>query len=167
LFDARFHRGRCPDYFYQLDNECVYLATNGKIYSWNQVQHVCSRQVARLLSKQTSFAIGQEMIRPMNGVRQFILNTPEKTKLLEALYRDYDELNYAVRLLSDYETLNRCDDEHEDHWPSYCFSPHVSNGTCFEASDIGSNHVCIRQVDCDKTELRLACEFTLPGLLCI
>jgi hypothetical protein len=92
------------------------------------------------------------------------LNTPEKTKILEALYRYHEELNYAVRLPSDYNTLHRCHDGKEDNWPQYCENPQGPNATCFEASELGSNTICLRQTDCDTRGSRLACEYTLRGL---
>ena len=103
-------------------------------------------------------------MRPTRGVRQLTLNTPEKTKILAALYRDYDELNYAVRLPSDYHTLTRCSDRHDDHFPQFCQKPNNSTRVCFETSGIGFDHICLRQIDCDTDRVRLACEFTLPGL---
>jgi hypothetical protein len=163
-FDAQFYRGRCPERFYQVGDECLYFATDGKRYSWHQAQRVCARQVARSLERQTSFVVGQPNVKPTKGVRQFILNTPEKTKILEALYREYDELNIAVRLPSDFNTLNRCRNGKENNWPQYCTNPAGPNVTCFETSELGSNNICLRQIDCTKRYSRLACEFTLPGL---
>lgn len=163
-FDAQFHRGRCPDYFYQLDNECLYFATSGKIYAWQQAQKACEQKVAQLTARQAAFAIGQSKLRPIPGIRQLILNTPEKTKILEAIYREYDEVSYAVRLPSDLNPAHRCNDGQEDHWPQYCQNPtQGSNTTCFDTSELGSDHICLRQVDCAKPYLRLACEYTLPG----
>ena len=110
-FDAQFQRGRCPDRFYQIGDECLYFATDGKRYSWHQAQRVCARRIARSLERQVPFVIGQPTVKPTKGVRQLILNTPEKTvKILEALYREYDELHIAVRLPSDFHTLHRCRD---------------------------------------------------------
>ncbi|CAF1041144.1 unnamed protein product [Rotaria sordida] len=161
-FNAQFSRGRCPDRFYQIGDECLYFGTDGRKYSWHQTQRICTIRIARLL-QQTTFTIGQVNIKPNKGVRQLILNTPEKTKILEGLYREYDELNFAIRLPSDYNTLNRCHDDKEDDWPQYCVNPHNSNATCFETSGLDSNNICLRQIDCDKKYLRFACEFTLPG----
>ncbi|CAF3027781.1 unnamed protein product [Rotaria sp. Silwood2] len=162
-FDAQFYRGRCPDYFYQIGDECLYFGTDGKKYSWYQTQNICAIRIARLLEHQAKFVIGGINIKPNKGVRQLILNTPEKTKILEALYREYDELNFAIRLPSDYNTLQRCHDGKEDNWPQYCVNLDSSNGTCFETSGLDSNHICLRHIDCDIRYLRFACEFTLPG----
>ena len=105
-------------------------------------------------------------MKPTKGVRQLILNTPEKTKILEALYREYDELSFAVQLPSDYNTLHRCHDGKEDNWPQYCTKPHdLSNTACFETSELGSNNICLHRTNCNQRYSRLACEFTLPGLL--
>lgn len=161
-FDAQFRRGRCPDQFYQLGDECVYFATDGRRYSWRQAQRVCARRVARSVQRQTSF-VGQPIVKPTNGVRQLMLNTPEKKKILEALYREYEEVNVAVRLPSDFRTLHRCNDGKDDHWPSFCTTQNNSNATCFETSELGSNNICLRQIDCVQRLSRLACEFTLPG----
>lgn len=163
-FDAQFRRGRCPEYFYQLGDECVYLGTDGRRYSWRQAQRVCARRVARSLQRQTSLS-GQPFTKPTRGVRQLILNTPEKKKILEALYREYEELNVAVRLPSDFQTLNRCNDGKEDHWPSYCTTSEYPNATCFETGELGSSNICLRSIDCVQRSSRLACEFTLSGLL--
>ena len=163
-FDAQFYRGRCPDRFYQVGDECLYFGTDGRKYSWHQAQRVCARQIARLLDRQTSITIGQSNMKPTKGVRQLILNTPEKTKILEALYREYDELNTVVRLPSDYNTLHRCHDGKEDNWPPYCINPDNHNATCFETNELGSSNICLRQIDCNQRHSRLACEFTLPGL---
>ncbi|CAF1243048.1 unnamed protein product [Adineta steineri] len=162
-FDAQFQRGQCPDHFFQIGNECLYFATDGKKYSWYQAQRVCIRQITRSLERQTSFVLGKTFIQPTKGVRQLILNTPEKTKILQALFREYDELNYAIQLPTDYNTLQRCHDDKEDYWPNYCVKPESPNATCFETSELGSNHICLRQINCNKRYSRLACEFTLPG----
>ena len=164
-FDAQFHRGRCPDYFYQLGDECLYFATDGKIYSWAQAQKACEQKVTQLTGRQTAFTLGQSKARSIRGVRQLIVNTPEKTKILNAIYREYDELSYAVRRPSDLNPLHRCNDGQEDHWPQFCENPTAANATCYETSELGSDHICLRQVDCAKPYLRLACEFTLPGLI--
>ncbi len=163
-FDAQFYRGRCPNRFYQLGNECLYFATDGKIYSWHQAQRLCARRIVRSLERQASFVNSQLNMKSIKGVRQLILNTPEKTKILEALYRDYEELNTAIRLPSDFNTLHRCHDGKEDNWPKYCTNPEGPNATCFETSEVGSNNICLRQIDCNQRNSRLACEFTLPGL---
>lgn len=164
-FDAQFRRGRCPDRFYQVGDECLYFATDGERYSWNQAQRVCARRVARQLQQQPAFSVDQANMKPTKGVRQFILNTPEKTKILEALFREYDELHVAVRLPADFNTLRRCRDGKEDNLPLYCSTPDDANATCFETSELGSNNICLRQTQCTKRRSRLACEFTLPGLL--
>lgn len=103
-------------------------------------------------------------MQPTNGVRQLVLNTPEKTEILRALFRDYQEQNFAVRLPFDYNTLQRCQDGQDDKWPYPCSNSPV-NSTCFETTAHGQADICVREVDCDKKYLRLACEFTLPGLL--
>lgn len=103
-------------------------------------------------------------MKPTKGVRQLILNTPEKIKILDALYREYDELHVAVRLPSDFNTLQRCHDGKADNWPQYCTTPDNANATCFETSDLNSNNICLRQIPCTKRRSRLACEFTIPGL---
>ena len=162
-FDAQFHRGRCPDYFYQLGDECVYFSTAGKVHSWQQAQHLCATRIARLLQRSTSFVNGRSHLKPSQGVRSFILNTPDKSRILEALYREHDEVNYAVHLPADFHSLHPCVDGKEDHWPQYCHNPHGPNVTCFESSELGSDRVCLRPTDCDQYNLRLACEFTLPG----
>ncbi|CAF1031984.1 unnamed protein product [Adineta ricciae] len=163
-FDAHFQRGQCPYRSYQINNECVYFSTEGPIYAWHQAQRLCARQIRRLLEQHTFSVINQNRTKPIANVRQLILNTPEKTKILQALFRDYDELHYAVQLPSDYNTLQRCKDGKEDYWPQYCVNQNnTSNSTCFEANDSGGNHICIRQIDCYERNFRLACEFTLPG----
>ena len=164
-FDAQFYRGQCPDRFYQLGNECVYFGTDGKRYSWQEVQHVCVERVARFLERRATFISGEIPIKPTKVLRQLILNTPQKTKILEALYQHFNELNFAVRIPSDYNTLHRCHDDKEDYWPQYCINPKFSNATCFETNQLGSNNICLSEIDCNKPTLRFACEFTLPGLL--
>ncbi len=163
-FDAQFRRGRCPDRFYQVGDECLYFGTDGERYSWHQAQRVCARRIARQLQRQKSFVVEQSNMKPTKGVRQLILNTPEKTKILEALYREYDELHIAIRLPSDFNTLHRCHGGKEDNWPQYCTNPEGPNATCFDTSELGSNHICLRQIQCHERRSRLACEFTLPGL---
>lgn len=162
-FDAQFYRGRCPDRFYQVGEECLYFGTDGRMYSWQQIELVCRINVSRLLERQVPYPNGQINIKPKNGVRQLILNTPEKAKILQALHLHYDELQYAVRLPSDYDKLNRCHDDQDDNWPHYCSKPESPNATCFETNGIGSNDICVRQINCDIRYLRVACEFTLPG----
>lgn len=158
-FNTQFKRGQCPHPFYQLDNECVYFSADGKIYSWKQAEHECSRRIARLLDDHPN-------LRPVRGVRQLVLNTPEKTKIFQALYRKANEQNFAVRLPSDYNTLPRCSDEKDDKWPQYCASTQNANATCFETISHGKNKdICLREITCHFEHLRLACEFTLPGLL--
>ena len=165
-FDAHFQRGQCPARFYQIGNECVYFATDGKRYSSYQAQRVCARRTARLLERQTVLGNDQNKVRPSRGVRQFILNTPEKTKILQSLFRDYEEVNFAVHLPADYNTLQRCNDGKEDYWPHYCGSLEGSNATCFETSELGFSNICLRQIDCNRRSSRLTCQFTLPGLSC-
>jgi hypothetical protein len=158
-FDAHFHRGRCPHRFYQLGDECVYFSTEGKIYSWKQAERECSRHVARLLHDHSN-------LQPVGGVRQLVLNTPEKTEIFRALYRKEHQQNFAVRLPSDYNTLTRCRDGIDDKWPEYCTPTQDTSSTCFETISHGQhNDICLREVECRHEHLRLACEFTLPGLL--
>ena len=157
--NAQFKRGHCPHQFYQLDNECVYFSTDGKIHSWKQAERECSRRIARLLDDHPN-------LRPVRSVRQLVLNTPEKTKIFRALYRKANEQNFAVRLPSDYNTLPRCRDEKDDKWPQYCASTQDKNSTCFQTISDGKNKdICLREVTCHFEHLSLACEFTLPGLL--
>lgn len=164
-FNAQFQRGRCPNRFYQLGDECVYLSTDGKIYSWKQTERACSRRISRLLDDQSSSNINQPNMQPDKGVRQLVLNTPEKTELFRALSREYDEHNFAVRLPSDYNTLQRCLDGKDDKWPHYCTDTQNTSATCFETTSHGQNNdICLREVQCNSKYLRLACEFTLPGL---
>ncbi|CAF3210107.1 unnamed protein product [Rotaria socialis] len=162
-FDAQFYRGQCPDRFYQIGNECLYFGTDGRKYSSHQIESVCAIQIARLVKRQTTFVVGQVNIKPKKGVRQLVLNTPEKWKILEVLYREYDELNFAVRLPADYDKLSRCHDDKDDNWPQYCISLHSPNATCFETNVAGSNDVCLGRINCDTRHSRLACEFTIPG----
>ncbi|CAF1545867.1 unnamed protein product [Rotaria magnacalcarata] len=162
-FNAQFYRGQCPDRFYQIGNECLYFGTDGRKYSPHQIEYVCATQIARLVERQTTFVIGQVNIKPKKGVRQLVLNTPEKGKLLEALYREYDELNFAVRLPSDYDKLNRCHDDKDDNWPQYCINLYSPNATCFETNGQGSIDVCLGRINCALRHSRLACEFTIPG----
>ncbi|CAF3558782.1 unnamed protein product [Rotaria sp. Silwood1] len=162
-FDAQFNRGRCPDRFYQIGNECLYFGTDGKKYSWNQIQNICAKRIVRLLKQPKQFVNSEVNIKPKKGLRQLILNTPEKTKILEYLHREYEELNFAIRLPSDYNTLQRCHDGKEDNWPQYCINQDSSNGTCFETSVLASQRICLHQIVCDIRSVRLACEFTLPG----
>jgi hypothetical protein len=158
-FDAKFQRGRCPDRFYQLRDECVYFSADGKIYSWKQAQRECSRRIARLLDDHPH-------LQPIRGVRQLVLNTPEKTEIFRSLHRKHHEQNFAVRLPSDYNTLPRCSDGKDDKWPQYCKPTQDESSTCFETiSHSENNDICLREVDCHFGYLRLACEFTLPGLL--
>jgi hypothetical protein len=108
----------------------------------------------------------QPNMQPTKGVRQLILNTPEKTELLRAMSQEYDEQNFAVRLPFDYNILQRCHDGKDDKWPHYCTNPQNVNATCFETitHGTGTNDICLREVGCQARYLRLACEFTLPGL---
>jgi hypothetical protein len=164
LFDTQFQRGRCPHRFYQLGDECVYLATDGKIYSWKQAERACSRRIARMLNDQSWSTSDQPNMQPTKGVRQLVLNTPNKTELFRVLYREYEEQNFAVRLPLDYNTLQRCRDGKDDKWPYYCTDSQSTNSTCFETTASGQNDICLREVECTARYLRLACEFTLPGL---
>lgn len=132
---------------------------DGKIYSWKQAQHECSRRIARLLDDHPN-------LQPVRGVRQLVLNTPKKTEILRALYRTADEENFAVRLPSDYNTLPRCRDGRDDKWPQYCTSTQDADSACFETvSHDKRNDICLQEVGCHIEHLRLACEFTLPSLL--
>ena len=106
---------------------------------------------------------GQPNQQPTKGVRQLVLNTPEKTDFLRAMNNEYNEQNYAVRLPSDYDTLTRCRDGNDDRWPDYCANTPRTNQTCFETFSPSGKDLCLRQVECDREYLRLACEFTLPG----
>ena len=109
--------------------------------------------------------LNNQICNQLNGVRQFTLNTPEKTEILRALFREYNEQNFAVHLPADYNTLERCHDGQDDKWPHYCSGVPSTNSTCFETIEHGQNDICLRQVECRARYLRLACEFTLPGLL--
>jgi len=162
-FDTEFSQGRCPRRFYQLGDECLYLGTDGKDYAWKNAERICARRIARLLDEPSAANPDQPNMQPTKGVRQLVLNTPEKTELLRAIYRDYNEHNFAVRLPFDYNTLQRCHDGKDDKWPHYCSDSQHSNSTCFETVIHGSNDVCLHGVECNKRHLRLACEFTLPG----
>lgn len=125
---------------------------------------MCTTQIARLLTRQTPLILDQSNLFSTRRVRQLILNTPEKAKILEFLYRDYDELNYAIRLPVDFLTFTRCSDRHDDHLPQFCQKPTNSTDVCFETSGLGFDHICLNQINCDNNFVRLACEFTLPGL---
>lgn len=160
-FDTQFSRGRCPDRFFQLGDECVYFSAEGKIYSWQQAERVCQKRVARMLD--ISPNTNQPNMQPTRGVRQLVLNAPEKTDILRAFFQEYSEQSYAARLPSDYNTLRRCHDGQDDKWPHYCNSNVSPNATCFETISNSPTDICLREVDCDKRYLRLACEFTLPG----
>jgi len=103
-------------------------------------------------------------MQPTKGVRQLVLNTPEKTEILRAFSGVYQEQNFAIRLPSDYNTLQRCRDGQDDKWPYFCPNSQYANSTCFQTISAGSNDICIQEVDCNARNLRLACEFTLPGL---
>jgi hypothetical protein len=116
-----------------------------------------------MLDQQSWNSANQPNIMPTKGVRQLVLNTPEKTEIFRALFREYNEQNYAVRLPSDYNTLERCRDAKDDNWPYYCTNPKDSNATCFETVSQGTDDICLREIECRKNYLRLACEFTLPG----
>ncbi|CAF0867774.1 unnamed protein product [Adineta steineri] len=107
--------------------------------------------------------LNQPNMTPTKGVRQLVLNTPEKTEIFRALFREYNEQNFAIRLSSDYNTLRRCHNIKDDKWPQYCINPKYSNATCFETVSNGPNDVCVREVECKQRYLRVACEFTLPG----
>ena len=162
-FDGQFSHGLCPKPFYQLGDECLFFSIDGKVFSWQQAERVCSFRVAALLDYQLSLNTDPQTIKPTNGVRQLVLNTPGKTEILRALYREYSEQNFAVRLPLDYNTLRRCQDGKDDRWPYYCTNTHA-NATCLEAVSHDSDDICLQQVDCSVRHLRLACEFTLPGL---
>jgi len=116
-----------------------------------------------MLDPQSWNSANQPNTVPTKGVRQLVLNTPEKTEIFRALFREYNEQNYAVRLPSDYNTLERCRDAKDDKWPHYCTNPKDSNSTCFETISQGADDICLREVVCKQDYLRLACEFTLPG----
>ncbi|UJR31295.1 hypothetical protein I4U23_018793 [Adineta vaga] len=163
LFDTQFPRGRCPERFYQSNQECLYFSTDGKIYSWNEAERICARRVARMLNKHSQSDMSQPNMTPTKGVRQVVLNTPEKTEIFRALFREYNEQNFAIRLPSDYNTLTRCFDGKDDKWPQFCTNVPYSNQTCFETVSNGPNDLCLREVECRQRYLRVACEFTLPG----
>ncbi len=163
VFETQFSRGRCPRNFYQLGDECVFFANDGKSYASRRVDNVCTRRIAGLLNEPSSSNPDQPNMQPTKGVRPLVLNTPGKTEILRAFYRDYQEQNFAIYLPSDYNTLQRCRDGQDDKWPEFC--PNTQrNSTCFETISNGPNDICIREVDCNARSLRLACEFTLPGL---
>jgi len=163
VFENQFNRGRCPQRFYQVGDECIYFANDGKAHPWKRVDNLCSRRIARLLEEPTSGNSEQPNMKPTKGVRQFVLNTPAKTEILRALLREYQEQNFAVRLPSDYNTLVRCQDGMDDKWPRFCPGFQPTNSTCVETTTDGTNEICLREVDCNAKNLRIACEFTLPG----
>lgn len=162
-FDNQFSTGRCPRRFYQLSNECVYFATDGKSYSWRQVDRVCSSRIANLLDEPSASNLEQPNMQPTRGVRQLTLNTPEKTEILRALFRDYNDQNFGIQLPDDYVTLARCQDGQDDRWPQFCPNNQYNKSACYETVSTGSNDICLQQVDCRSRYLRAACEFTLPG----
>lgn len=162
-FENEFSRGRCPHRFYQLGNECIYFANDGKTHAWRRANELCSNRIGSILNDPAAGNSEQPNMQPTNGVRQLTLNTPEKTEILRALFRDYQEQNFAVRLPSDYQTLARCYDGQDDKWPQFC-SNSPQNSSCFETFSSETNDICLRTVDCNSRYLRLTCEFTLPGL---
>jgi hypothetical protein len=107
----------------------------------------------------------QPNMTPTKGVRQVVLNTPEKTELFRVIFRDFNEQNFAIQVPSDYNTLPRCYDGKDDKWPQICMNSQYSNSTCYETTQFGENDICLRPVDCHQQYLRAACEFTLPGLI--
>ncbi|CAF0860207.1 unnamed protein product [Adineta ricciae] len=163
VFETLFPRGRCPERFYQSGQECLFFSTDGKMYSWNEAERMCARRVARMLNKHSQSDLNQPNMTPTKGVRALVLNTPEKTEAFRALFREYNEQNYAVRLPSDYHTLSRCLDGKDDKWPRLCTNAPYSNSTCFETVSNGPNDLCLREVECRQRYIRVACEFTLPG----
>jgi hypothetical protein len=163
-FHTQFPHGRCPDEFYQLGDECLYFPNDGKIYSWRQTERVCIKRIARMLSQLPPSNNAQPNLNPTKGVRQVVLNTPQKTELFRALFKELNEQNFAVRLPSDYNTLQRCHDGKDDKWPHFCTNSQYSNSTCFETTYHTANDICLRGVECHQQYLRAACEFTLPGL---
>ncbi|CAF2235851.1 unnamed protein product [Rotaria magnacalcarata] len=162
VFDSQFSRGRCPERFYEIGDECLYFSIDGKIFQWQQAQHICERRVGPIL-EQPSNNPSQPNMKPTRGIRQLVLNTPEKTEILRAFFREYDEQNWAVRLPFDYNTLQRCQDGKDDKWPQFCENRPPSNSSCFETITTGQDDICLQEVICNKRYLRLACEFTLPG----
>ncbi|CAF2623072.1 unnamed protein product [Rotaria sp. Silwood2] len=162
-FDAQFPRGRCPERFYQIGEECLYFSIDGKIYSWQNADRICARRIGNILEQQSSSNPDQPNMKPTKGVRQLILNTPEKTEILRAFSQEYNEQNFAIRLPSDYNTLQRCNDAQDYKWPFYCANTQNTNSMCIEDTSNGANDICLREVDCNQRYLRLACEFTLPG----
>ncbi|CAM4922556.1 unnamed protein product [Rotaria socialis] len=161
-FDSQFSRGVCPERFYQLGDECLYFSIDGKIFQWQQAQHICERRVGPILEQPWSNP-DQPNMKPTKGVRQLVLNTPEKTEIFQALFREYSEQNWAVRLPLDYNILQRCQDGKDDKWPQFCEKRSSFNSSCFETTSSGQDDICLREVVCNKKYLRLACEFTLPG----
>ncbi|CAF5212724.1 unnamed protein product, partial [Rotaria magnacalcarata] len=156
----QFPRGRCPEGFYQSGDECLYFAVDGNCFSWQQAHCICSQRVDRLLKRVSES--GQTIIKPAKGARQLVLNTPDKMKILRAFLQKYKQANYGVNVLYDFNTLSRCYDGIDEDWPEYCEDNSYSNSTCFETASNGKNNICLREIPCDDTYLRVACEFTLP-----
>jgi len=164
-FDTQFTTGRCPQRFFQVGDECLFFATDGKSYSWTDAERLCRGRIGRMVDQwaESSATANQPNIKPTLGVRQLVLNTPEKTDILRALYQIYGEENFAIRLPNDYNILRRCSDGQDDRWPHYCNSIVGFNQTCFETKADSQTSICLRDVTCGNRYLRLACEFTLPG----
>lgn len=162
--EDEFPSGLCPEGFHQLGDECLYFLIEGNCFSWKNSYCVCSQRIERVL-KHLSLDPDQTVVQPAKGGRPLTLNTPEKTKLLRAMVRDYDRSNYAVQLPHDYDKLERCNDGTDDFWPEYCDEGPHSESACFETAPKGENNICLQEVPCNETFLRVACEFTLPGLL--
>lgn len=164
-FDSQFSSGRCPPRFLQVGEQCLYFATDGKSYAWNDAERLCRWRIGRMVDQwaEASANANQPNLKPANGVRQLVLNTPEKTEILRALYQVYGEENFAIRLPEDYNTLRRCADSQDDKWPYYCNSDVSFNTTCFETKSSSPTDFCLRDINCGTRYLRLACEFTLAG----
>ncbi|CAF2235870.1 unnamed protein product [Rotaria magnacalcarata] len=157
----QFHRGRCPEGFYQSGDECLYFAVDGNCFSWQQAHSICARRVKRLF--QNLSESDPTNVKPAKGGRQLVLNTPHKMKILRAFLQKYKEANYSVNVLYDFNTLSRCYDGIDEDWPEYCEDNSYSNSTCFQTALNDKNNICLREIPCDDTYLRVACEFTLPG----
>ncbi|CAF4436278.1 unnamed protein product [Rotaria magnacalcarata] len=161
----QFPRGRCPERYYQSGGECLYFAVIGNGSSWKQAHSICARRVNRHYENLSES--GQRITKPAKGGRQLVLNTPHKMKILRAFLQKYKEANYSVNVLYDFNTLSRCYDGIDEDWPEYCEDNSYSNSTCFQTALNDKNNICLREIPCDDAYLRVACEFTLPGLFII
>ncbi|CAF1219888.1 unnamed protein product [Didymodactylos carnosus] len=151
-FDNQWRQGDCPVRWLQLGNECLYFNTYGKQFSWNDVEQTCTKRISRYLAE-------DQVKLTRSTVRPILLNTPEKRTLLQALADSYGEDGYAIQLPRDYD--NGC----KDAIPAYCDVPDkLPIEKCVETNAKDTNF-CVKQTDCNKKYARLACEFTLPGLI--